>query len=184
MIRLEVVSSLDSAEIRSAPDKMSRLVKQEMLRHAKRFRKAFVKELRGIDLEKGGIKAMVRNKAIGKVMTSFVRGQDFNDLLIHSKAGGLIFPYLTGQVTSDRPVLFKSVKKFFVRTRTKVLSFPWVENDEEKRLRKYSFTPTVTLPFQNTWDSMEPALIERIEKAIQRALDSSFSLNARKAKNA
>ncbi len=172
---------LDVQEVRTAPDKMTVFVRQEMRRHSKRFRKAFIKQLKGIDFEGGPIGAMVRSKVLGKQMTSFFRGKELDDFQLISRAGGFLRPYLTGEETSDRPVLFKSVSKFFVRTKRKVLAFPRTEKHAgtQKKRRNYKFTPTERVEFQSLWDFMEPALLNRIEKSIQRALDQSFRLNER-----
>lgn len=185
-VNIEIFAELlDVKEIRKAPDKMTVLVRQEMRRHAKRFRKAFIKQLKGIDFEGGPIGAMVRSKVLGKQMTSFFSGKDLDNFQLVSRAGGFLRPYLTGEETDDLPVLFKTASKFFVHTRRKVLTFPRsVDRSAPKKKRgKYKFTVTERIEFQGLWDSMEPRLIQRIEKAVQRALDKSFSLNERVRKN-
>ena len=191
-LKMEVTAEmLDVVEIRKAPDRIAVLVAQEMRRHAKRYRKEFIKtQLKGgggIKFDPSGINTMVRSKLIGGRITSFLRGRtDLDALKVVSRVSPFLAPFVVGGTIRDRtPIRFKSLgDQLLLRTPTEikaVVKKSTVKTSREtvKARKKIAIAPT--LEFRAIWNVMEPKLIERIDKAVERALNKSFALNKRVA---
>ena len=191
-LKMEVKAEmLDVVEIRKAPDRIAILVAQEMRRHAKRYRKEFIKtQLKGgagIKFDSGGINKMVRSKLIGGRITSFMKGRkDIDALKIVSKVSAFLAPFVVGgTIRKNTPIRFKSLgNQLLLRTPNEIKAV--VKKSKIKTTKKQvKARPKIaiapTLEFRTIWNVMEPKLIERIDKAVERALNKSFALNKRVA---
>lgn len=179
---------LDDVEIMQMPTRIERFVRPEMQRHARRFRKAFVKQLKSIKFEsKQGINAMIRSPIIGKAMHSYFSGRKLDSFQILSRANAFIVPYILGGKVNKVPVAFRSIDKLFLRKPEEIVDIPWDRSFKRAKpsaaRRKRTVTIKPKIKFDGMWDTMQVELIERISNATERAMKTSFKLNERKKRS-
>jgi len=173
---------LDEVEIMRMPTRIERFVRPEMQRHAKRFRKSFVKQLKTLKFEsKDGINKMIRSPIIGKAMHSYFSGRTLDTFQILSRANSFIVPYILGGKVNKVPVAFRSIDKLYLRKPNEIVDIPWdrsfKRNKPSAARRKRTITINPKIKFDGMWDTMQVELVQRIENAVQRAMKTSFKLH-------
>lgn len=152
---------LDVVEVRKAPDRMTRFVKQEMSRHMARFKKRMINERMrgapGIKFGKGSFK--VRSSRIGKNLLAFAAGRKLGTLKTVTRISRFLAVHEKGEIIKGDPYLFLQ------KPRGKIIA----------KAKRIVIRPR--LGWAIKWKEMEPDLINRIDNATDRALKVSFSKN-------